>query len=272
MGKTAKLEYLRRLVPLGLAVLGMVGWVFFMSLLSSLLCLTAAVGVYAALIRPRPAKGAIQPVAHPPVIVWDLVGFLVGMVFFPLAILGMTMENGILAAAATLCLLPALLSFVCFTVAVRHETSWLRFFGNGFEFTQFGLRIRVPFADLDSVHVKLWTASGPVAWFQSTIGSSGRKKAILLNGEATTKTLVFRRKDGMTFTVSSELIPDLQRVLIAMDRAEIELPEGLSDWQRRKIRRRRERMYGGPRPEPKSEQLDVARIAALIEHARRNAH
>lgn len=271
MGKTARLEYFRRILPLGLALLGIVGWFYFMTLLSSLLCLLAAAGIYAAMPRPQPASGAIRPVSKPSVLMLDLIGFSFGLLFFPPAIIGMVSVTGPLAILALLCFLPASLALVFFTVAVRQETSWVRFFGNGFEFTQFGSRERVPYTGLESVRVRLWRASGGVAWFQATVGSSGRKTAVLLNGEQGTKTLVFERRDGVTFTVSSELIPDLQRILIGMDRAGIELPEGISDWQRRKIRRRREKMYAVPRPEPKSEQLDVARIAALIEHARRNA-
>ncbi|MBO9421402.1 hypothetical protein J7481_17980 [Labrenzia sp. R4_2] len=271
MGKTARLEYLRRILPLGLAVLGIAGWFYFMTLLSSIMCLVAAAAIYLAPPRPQPASGAIRPVSRPSVLTLDLIGFGLGLVFLPLAVLGLASATGALAALALICLLPASMSLVFFTVSVRQETSWVRFFGNGFEFTQFGLRVRVPYTDLEKVSVKLWHASGAVAWFQSTIGSSGRKKAVLLNGEETTKTLVFRRNDGSTFTISSELIPDLQRVLIGMDRAEVDLPEGISEWQRKKIRRRREKMYRVEEPAPKSEQLDVARIAALIEHARRNA-
>lgn len=271
MGKTARLEYLRRILPLSLAVLGIVGWFYFMTVLSSLMCLIAAAAIYTALPRPQPAKGAIRPVSKPSVLTLDMIGFGFGFVFLPPAIIGMTALTGPLAILALVCLAPASLALVFFAVAVRQETSWVRFFGNGFEFTQFGLRVRVPYNELEKISVRLWHASGTVAWFQSTIGSSGRKKAVLLNGEQTTKTLVFKRKDGSIFTISSELIPDLQRILIGMDRAGIELPEGISEWQRKKIRRRRERMYAEPRPEPKSEQLDVARIAALIEHARRNA-
>jgi len=271
VGKTARLEYLRRILPLSLAVLGIAGWVYFMTPLSALLCLVAAAAIYFAPARPRPASGAIRPISRPSVPVLDLIGFGFGLVFLPLAIIGMTSAPGVLGILALACLAPASLSLVFFSVAVRQETSWVRFFGNGFEFTQFGLRVRVPYTELDKVSVRLWQASGLAAWFQSTIGSSGRKKAVLLNGEPVTKTLVFRRNDGSVFTISSELIPDLQRVLIGMDRAEIDLPDGISEWQRNKIRKRRERMYAEPQPEPKSEQLDVARIAALIEHARRKA-
>ncbi len=271
MGKTARLEYLRRILPLSLALLGIVGWVYFMTLLSSLLCVVVAAGMYAAPPRPQPASGAIRPVSKPSVLVLDLIGFGFGLVFLPPAIIGMVSVTGPLAIFALLCLFPASLCLVFFTVSVRQETSWVRFFGNGFEFTQFGSRERVTYTELESVRIRLWRASGWAAWFQATIGSSGRKTAVLLNGNQTTKTIVFERKDGVTFTISSELIPDLQRILIGMDRAEVELPEGISEWQRKKIRRRREKMYAEPRPEPKSEQLDVARIAALIEHARRNA-
>lgn len=271
MGKTARLEYLRRILPLSLAVLGIVGWVYFMTLLSSLMCLVAAAAIYFAPVRPHPPSGAIRPVSKPSIPALDMIGFGLGLTFLTAAIIGMTSAPGMWGLLAMLCLAPGSLALVFFTVAVRQETSWVRFFGNGFEFTQFGLRVRVPYAELEKVSIRLWQASGAVAWFQSTIGSSGRKKAVLLNGEPATNTLVFRRTDGSVFTISSELVPDLQRVLIGMDRAGIELPEGISEWQRNKIRKRRERMYAEPLPEPKSEQLEVARIAALIEHARRNA-
>lgn len=273
MGKTAKIEFIRRLLPLGLAVLGIVGWVYFMSALSALLCLVSAAGIYAALPKPHPPSGAIRAVGRPATAVVDGVGFFLGLLFLPLAIIGMVSYGGLMALVALLCLLPAGIALVCFTISVRQETSWVRFFGNGFEFTQYGLRVRVPYTDLDNVRIKSWQAAGLAAWFQSTIGSIGFKKAMLLNGAETTNTLVFRHKDRSVFTISSELIPDLQRVFVGMDRAEVDLPEGVSDMQRRKTRRHREKMYGAPpSAEAQSEQLDVARIAALIEHARRAHH
>jgi hypothetical protein len=272
VGKIAKLEFMRRIIPLGLGILGLVGGYFFMSVLSSLLCLVAAAGIYAALPRPTSPSGAVKPISRPGVVAIDFIGFALGMVFFPLAFIGMGISGGGLALIASLALLPACLSFLFFTVAVRQETSWVRFFGNGFEFTQFGMRARVAYEDLKSVEVRLWQASGWVAWFQSTIGSIGPRSAVLLNGAESTNTLVFKRKDGGTFTISSELIPDLQRILVGMDRAGAELPDGISEWQRKKIRQRRERMYGGAEQnDVQSEQLDVARIAALIEHARRSS-
>jgi len=270
LGKTAKLEFLRRLVPLTLCVLGIVGGYFFMSLLSSLLCLVAAGGIYAALPKPNAPAGAVKPVANPPVMIFDAIGFAVGVVLFSLAFIGMGSTTGAPALLAFFGLVPASASLVFFTVAVRLDTSWVRFFSNGFEFTQFGLRVRVMYEDLKKVEVRLWEAAGWVAWFQSTIGSAGPRKAVLLNGAESTKTLVFKRKDSASFTISSELIPDLQRIMVDMDRAGIELPDGISEGQRKKIRQRRERLYGtDAEPEPQGEQVQVARIAALIEHARR---
>lgn len=270
LGKTAKLEYIRRIVPLVLAVLGIVGGYFFMSLLSSLLCLIAAVGIYAALPHPNVPSGAVRAVVQPPVPVLDAAGFALGVTFFSLALIGMGEASGPAALAALFCLLPAMASLVLFTVAVRQQTSWVRFFGNGFEFTQFGMRARVLYEELRKVEVRLWEGSVWAAVFQSTVGSSGWRSAILLNGERSTNTLVFRRKDGARFTISSELLPDLQRILIGMDRAGAELPDGISESQRNRIRQRREKMYGGAEAEePKLAQKEVARIAALIEHARR---
>lgn len=272
MGKTAKIEFLRRVLPLSLGVLAIVGGFYFMSPISCLVCLLASAGIYAALPLPTAPSGAIKPVSRPSIKALDAIGFGIGIVFFPIAILGMANTSGALALVSMSALLPAGIAFLFFAVAVRQETSWVRFFGNGFEFTQFGRRARVPYEELKKIEVRLWEASGWVAWFQSTIGSIGHKKAVLLNGTESTKTLVFNHPVSGTFTISSELIPDLQRILIGMDRAGVELPEGISEWQRKKIRRRRERMYGGPEREaPKSEQVEVARIAALIEHARRQA-
>ncbi|TYC53467.1 hypothetical protein FMN50_15210 [Rhodobacterales bacterium] len=242
-----------------------------MSVLSSLLCLVAACGIYAALPHPNVPSGAITPVVKPPVAAFDAAGFGVGILFFSAGFIGMGVSGGFTAFLALLCFVPASASLVFFTVSVRQATSWVRFFGNGFEFTQFGLRARVLYEELRYAEVRQWEAPGWVAWFQSTIGSSGRRSAILLNGETITNTLVFRHRDGSRYTISSELLPDLQRILIGMDRAGIELPSGISESQRNRIRRYRERLYGGDESQhgKKIAQQEVARIAALIEHSRR---
>lgn len=109
-----------------------------------------------------------------------------------------------------------------------------------------------------------------IGWLLSALGSSDRRKVALLSGSEQTKTLVFTRKDGSEFAVSSEVIPDLPRILVGMDRAGIDLPQGLGDRQRMRTRKTRERLYGRP-PEPDAEQLDVARIAATVRTYRQNA-
>lgn len=270
LGKTAKIEFIRRVLPLSLCVLAIVGGVFFMSVLMSLMCIAAAAGIYAAMPHPVVPSGAVRPVSKPSPVVFDAAGFGLGIVFFSLSFVGLGLTTGGLALVSLLALAPACVSFIFFAAAVRQKTSWVRFFGNGFEFTQFGQRARVPYEELKKMEIRLWEASGWVARFQATIGSIGHKKAVLLNGEESTNTLVFKHPVSGIFTISSELIPDLQRILIGMDRAGVDLPDGISEGQRKKIRQRRERMYGGPEPElPKSEEAGVARIAALIEHARR---
>lgn len=272
LGKSAKLELLRRLVPMLLGILGTVGGLGFMTLLSGILCFIAGVGIYAAMPRPKVPNGGLKPVARPPVFVTDLIGFAVGIPLFSLSFLGAVYASGIAPVLFALLLLPASLSIVIFMISVRQETSWVRFFGNGFEFAQLGLRARVRYIDLTSVHVRLWQAPGGFGWILSALGSASKQRVALLSGDKQTKTLVFKRKDGSEFAISSEVIPDLQRVLIGMDRAGVDLPEGLSERQCKKIRKVRERLYGrdpDPDAEEDPEQLGVARIAALIEHARR---
>ena len=205
MGKTARLEYLRRILPLCLAVLGIAGWFYFMTLLSSIMCLVArgcdlsCAATPAAGIRSNTAR--VAPVCPDAGSHWFWVRAVFSAACSPWS---RPRQQGPWLPWLCFACFRASLSLIFFTVAVRQETSWVRFFGNGFEFTQFGLRVRVPYTALEKVSVKQWHASGPVAWFQSTVGSSGRKTAVLLNGQETTKTLVFRRDDGATFTISSE--------------------------------------------------------------------
>lgn len=59
LGKIVKFEYFRCLVLFGLVVFGIVGWVFFMLLLSSLLCFIVVVGVYVVFIRLCFVNGVI---------------------------------------------------------------------------------------------------------------------------------------------------------------------------------------------------------------------
>lgn len=274
LGKSAKLELLRRLIPMLLGILGVVGGLGFMTLLSGVLCIVAGVGIYAAMPKPKVPNGGLKPVSRPPVFVTDLIGFAVGISLFSLSFLGAIYSPGIAPVLFAMLLIPASLSIVIFMIAVRQETSWVRFFGNGFEFAQLGLRARVRYIDLSSVHVRLWQAPGGFGWILSVLGSASRQRAAILSGDKQTNTLVFKRKDGSEFAISSEVIPDLQRVLIGMDRAGVDLPEGLSERQCKKIRKVRERLYGrdsDPDAEENSEGLGVARIAALIEHARREA-
>ncbi|WP_417670224.1 hypothetical protein [Roseibium sp.] len=264
MGKIARLELFRRLVPLCLAVFGIMGAFSFLSLLSAALCLAAAVGIYCALPRTRIPKGAVRPDATPSVLVTDAIGFGVGIPLFSIAIIGSAhaTSQGIIFLMLLL-LVPASMCVPIFMAAVRHETSWIRFFGNGFEVTQLGLTARVRYTDLSAMRVRQISMGKHFGWLSAFFASAGRHRVSLVGAGEETKTLVFVSKGGGEILISSEVIPDLQRVLISMDRAGVELPEGISERERKKIRRVRKRMYRQPE-EPQTEQLDVARIAATV--------
>ncbi len=263
MGKSAKLELFRRLMPLFLGIFGIIGALGFASVLIGVLCFAAAVGIYTAIPKPKVPIGAVKPSPKPPVVVTDLIGFTVGVPLFSLSFFGAVTADSSAAPVFAALLIPASLSFMIFMIAVRQETSWMRFFDNGFEFAQLGMRARVPYSDLQSVRLRIWRAPGGFGWLLSALGSQSRKKVALLSGEEQTKTLVFTRKDETEFAISSEIIPDLQRILIGMDRAGISLPAGLSQRQQKRVRRDRERLYGR-KVVPETEQLDVARIAATV--------
>ncbi|SHM99775.1 hypothetical protein [Roseibium suaedae] len=270
MGKTARLELLRRMVPLALFVLGITGGFTFLSPISALLCLAAAVGVYAAMPRPKVPAGALRAGQPVPTTLLDLIGFLIGVPLFCMGFLGAA-YGGSGAAAMLLLLLPACLSFFVFMASIRQETSWVRFFGNGFEMTQLGMKIRIRYEDLGAVRLReVRTRKGIGAVLSSMFVHDRRRIEMLANANETT-TLNFVTRGGTQFAFSSEMIPDLQRVLIGLDRAGVELPQNLSDRQRDKIRRTRERLYGSSESS-NAEQLDVARIANTVRlfHERRN--
>lgn len=244
LSETVQIELLRRLGAMTIAILAMTGGLTFLSWPIMIVCLAAALGVYAAIPRPQPPKGAVRPDPYPSVIVSDIIGFGVGISMITLVLLGLFYATGPESLLFLLFLIPAAFSLVIFMISIRQETSWIRFFGNGFEVTEYGRPVRVKYTDLASVRVRFWKVPGRLGWLQSLFGNDGKKAVALHNGDVDSKTLVFTRQDGTEFAVSSEVIPDLERIMIGMDRAGIDLPDGMSDRARRKIRRVREERYG----------------------------
>lgn len=270
MGKVAKIELLRRLVPLFLAVLGLVGLITFMTPFTSLVCLATAIGVYAATPQPKPPAGVIQPQASPPVWMTDLIGYTVGIPLFTMALVGLTYGDRMIGAWTGLLAFPACFCLPIFLIAIRQKTSWVRFFGNGFEFAEMGLKTRVRYVDLESAVVREWQTGNAFVRALGSLGFMSRQKVALLSGSDHSRTLVFTRKDGTQLAVSSEVIPDLQRVLIGMDRAGVELPHGFGERERVKIRKKRERMYRQSEvpQEALSPREQAKKIAALLDQSK----
>jgi hypothetical protein len=267
LGQSAKLELFRRIGPLFLAVLGIIGALTFMSLLSGVLCVAAGVGIYCALPHPKLPTGAVRPKPQLGVLLTDAIGFAVGITLFSLSLLGAVLaQGGAVSLVFLVLLLPASMSIPIFMISVQYETSWIRFFGNGFEVTQLGLSARVRYTDLRAMWIRQVKMRPGAGWFSVFFGGGSRKRIALLGGDASeSKTLVFATKGGTEFAVSSEAIPDLQRVLIGMDRAGVPLPDGISERERKKIRKVRERLYRDTEEsDTLTEQADVARIAETV--------
>jgi len=274
MGKAAKLEFFRRLMPLCLAVLGTAGAFTVLTPIIGLICVLAGVGIYAAMPLPKLPSGAVSPDPVLPVYVTDALAFVISAGSLSGLVVGVYAGTGPVQAASFLLVGPACLAIPFFLMSVRQRTSWVRFFGNGFEFADLGLRIRVKYEDIRKAGFRGWRAKTGLAAYLAALGSSSRTKVSLLSGGTESLTLVLTRFDSTEFTISTELIPDLKKVLIGMDRAGVELPDSLSEKERQKIRKKRERMYGRDEGDPGPvlpDQKQVARIAALIDHARRKA-
>ena len=246
LGETGTIELARRAGAMGLAVLGLAGGLTVFSAFTVLVCLGGAVGLYTSLPRRKPPTGAVQPRWRPSIFTSDLIGFSVGVPLFTAAFAGAGLMPGSAGLWFLLLLLPAGLSIPVFMIAVRQETSWIRFFGNGFEVTELGRVIRVRYTDLARVELKLRNVRGTLDWAAAMLGAE--KAVVLLGGSGASTALTFRRKDGSTFIISTEAIPDLERIFIDMDRAGIDLPAGLSERGKRRIRRVREKLYGKVAP------------------------
>ncbi|MTH99289.1 hypothetical protein [Roseibium sp. RKSG952] len=270
LGKSAKTEFVRRIVPLGLGVTGVVGMSGGTSVLVGLLCMAAGIGVYAALPKPFVPSGAVQPVSVPPAPVWDLAGFGIGIPSCSLLLLSLSKVNGPGVAMLSLMLFSTAVSVCLFALSVRQETSWVRFFGNGFEFALFGRRSRVRYVDLADVRVKNWQAKGSLRQLLALAAFTARQKTALLAPVEETRAFVFTRKDGAEFTISSEGLPNLEWIMLCMDRAGVPLPKGIGIRQRKKTRYLRDRLYGPEDADAsQTEQRQVARIAAQTDHSRR---
>lgn len=268
MGRTAKIELLRRLLPLALGVLGIWGVTTFLTILVGGACLAAAFAIYFSLPKPRMSSGAVKLRALPPVGVEDAIGFLIGVPFFSAVFVGSSLGGGL---AYLLFLFPACLSIPVFFLAIRQETTWLRFFNNGFEVTQLGLTARIRYDELRHVDLRSLRASGMGAWVLGMMGGASRRKVALLNPARETKTMVFHASNGDEFSISCEVIPDLKRVLVGLDHAGVELPHGLATRQKKRTRRLKERLYGKAKVDPavpQLEHLDSNRIAETIRRYR----
>lgn len=270
MGRSAKLEMLRRLLPLCIAVLGTAGGLTFLSPISAILCLVAAIGIYTALPYPKVPKGAVRPNTLSSILITDFFGFAIGLGCMSGVVLG-TSQGGGVAVFSLLLLLPAISCVFFFLASVKLQTSWTRFLNNGFEVCQYGRVARLRYDELRAMRIREVKVNGTMAWLASILGLAGGRDVSLVSSDGASKTLVFVTNSGIELAVASETIPDLQRVLIGMDRAGVSLPEGISRRQRDRIRKTRERLYRKREEESDVEQLDQERIAEAVRkfHAQR---
>jgi hypothetical protein len=242
MGETGLIELMRRLAALALAVLGLAGGLTVFSPLTGLVCLAAAVGVYVGLPYQAPPAGSVQPEWSPSIAMSDAIGFAVGIPFFSLPLVAAAYVPGSVAAVSMLFFIPAALSFPIFYLSARQATSHARFFGNGFEVTEFGLTMRQRYTDLARVEIRIWQLPRGLSLLSPFLDR--RHGVTLVAGSAPSKALRLTTKAGAVFVIATEAIPDLERVFVDMDRAGVELPRGLSDLGRRRIRRVREKRWG----------------------------
>ncbi|MBO0346573.1 hypothetical protein [Roseibium limicola] len=271
MGRAAKLELLRRLLALGLGILGLWGGLTFLTPLSSGLCFAAAVAIYFAIPRPRPSPGAVRPDAVPNIWISDCIGFLIGVPLFSAAFTGAATGGQGSGVFFLLLLLPASMCVPVFLVVARQETSWVRFFNNGFEITQMGLTARVRFSELLEVDLKHLKATGGGAWMMGLRGGDSRRRVALLSAAKETKTLIFKAANGDEFSISCEVIPDLNRVLVGLDKEGVALPRGFAERQKKRTRRLKEKIYGktlSVDAQKSVEKLDAERIAETIRRYR----
>ncbi|WP_439530057.1 hypothetical protein [Pannonibacter sp.] len=242
MAETGWIELLRRVAALGLAVLGLAGGLSVFSPITGLVCLAAAVGVYVGLPYQTPPTGSVQPDWQPSILMSDMIGFAVGVPFFSLPLLAAADMPTPAAFVSMLFFLPASLCFPIFYLSARQATSYARFFGNGFEVTEFGLTMRLRYTDLARAEIRIWQMKRGLSLLSPFLDR--RHGVTLVAGSAPSKTLRLTSKTGAVFVISTETIPDLERIFVDMDRAGIELPKGLSDLGRRRIRRVREKRWG----------------------------
>lgn len=262
IGKSAKLEFLRRFLLIGLSILGTVVVLALPNPLIGIFCFLAGFGAYTALPRPQLPAGALRPKPPLSVFVTDLIAWLVAVPLFALSLVGVLFSDPRLTPLFLIFLVPASLSFFIMMIAVRQETSWVRFLGNGFEMTQLGLRIRVRYDELAGVVLRVMTTQRGV--FASLMSLFERERRLaLLESAGETSALVFVTKGGTHFVFSTEMISDLERILIDIDRAGLELPSALSERQRKRIQQRREQLYRNA-SSGESEQLDKDNIKDIV--------
>ena len=203
------IEILRRIGPLILFIAAAVLGLGYGQSLIALACVIAGLALYIFLPLPRLPTDTVHHQRLPAVIVPDLLGFMLGTVFFALPLVVAAQEpwrNG----PWELFLLtgvPALVSLLILLVALRHQCQWLRPTGHDLTFADFGRTETIDFHDIASIATRaasMWPGRTGLA-------------------------LIVTLRDGARRTVPAGALAGDDRVLAALLRGGVTLDAPLAD-------------------------------------------
>jgi hypothetical protein len=221
MSGTFFIEAIRRLVALALMTAGAATLINGAQLWLWLGLMVLGLAVYLAIPRPPLPKEALRYEGMPAIYMPDVLGFLLGVVFFGLPFVIMKdIGSGGAWLLFFMFFLPGVAALAIFYIAARNATSWVVLRPDALTVCRAGRVRELAFADIRAIR---WRERRLPRWVSVLLilfgGARGAGTA-LLHGDRPSHALVLACRDG-DVEIAADAFPGLKKIVAALKKAGI---------------------------------------------------
>lgn len=189
-----------------------------------------ALAVYILVPRPTRPDGALGYAAMPAIVMPDVLGFLLGMVFFGLPFLmadDAALQEGIWIIGAVMWGMGGF-ALAILIIAARYAVSWVLIKPDGLVIANLWAIHDMPFAEIASVRPRERRLPRWVSAALILFGGVRGAGVALLHGNRVAHSIEFLRRDGARLRIGIDAFEDLPAVAAALKDAGVSLKGGLA--------------------------------------------
>lgn len=241
MRRAGLIEFARRGAALvlfttaGVTLFGDLHWI------APALLAALALGIYMYLPRPARPDGALGYAAMPAIVMPDVLGFLLGMMFFGLPFLmsgDPALQDGIWIVGAVLWGMGGF-ALAILVIAARHAVSWVLIKPDGLVIANLSGIHDMPFAEIETVRPRERRLPRWVSAALILFGGLRGAGTALLHGNRVAHGIEFLRRNGTRLRIGVDAFDDLPAVAAALKDAGVTLEGGLTGAAAKRHRKRR---------------------------------